>query len=42
MSLPLKAQTLSLKPIPTHMHDAMHAVYVHACEGLYVVLPFFC
>ena len=28
--------------IPTHMHDAMHAVYVHACEEQYVVLPYFC
>ena len=24
------------------MHDAMHAVYVHACEEQYVVLPYFC
>ena len=33
---------IQISHIPTHMHDAMHAVYVHACEEQYVVLPDFC
>ena len=33
---------IQISHIPTHMHDAMHAVYVHACEEQYVVLPYFC
>ena len=33
---------IQISYIPTHMHDAMHAVYVHACEEQYVVLPYFC